>query len=141
VWSYSNHADNEAIVPDEYLVDAEMEPGSALVFLGSTLHGQGCNSSDGVRRAFVVGYSLSWLKQFENQFLSYPPEVARRFPRELAELVGYAPIPSNLNSYDGRSPMLLLEEEVPEFPGAVDLFRPNQCEAIDHYLVTGTART
>ena len=141
VWSYSNHAADDDLVSDELMVDAAMEPGSALLFLGSTLHGQGCNSSDEIRRAFVVGYSLSWLKQFENQYLSYPPAVAKQFPRELAELVGYGAIPSNLNSYDGRSPMLLLEDEVPAYPGAVDIFRPNQCDAIHHYRDTGQART
>jgi ectoine hydroxylase-related dioxygenase (phytanoyl-CoA dioxygenase family) len=103
------------------------------MFLGSTLHGQGENVSDEVRRALVVGYSLSWLKAFENQHLSYPPDVARQFPPELADLVGYRQVRPNLNSYEGQSPTVLLQDDVPEHLGAIDAFRPDQVEAIDYY--------
>lgn len=37
----------------------------------------------------IVSYALGWLKPYENQWLAYPPEVARRFSRDLAALVGY----------------------------------------------------
>ena len=52
---------------------AEMEPGSALLFLGSLLHGAGSNTSDDVRRCAIVSYCLGWLRSFENQYLVYPP--------------------------------------------------------------------
>ena len=55
----------------------ELEPGSALLFLGSTLHGAGGNASDEVRRGAIVSYCLGWLKPYENQWLAYPPEIAR----------------------------------------------------------------
>lgn len=42
-----------------------MEPGWALMFLGSTLHGAGANRSGEIRRAVVIGYSLGWLKSYE----------------------------------------------------------------------------
>jgi ectoine hydroxylase-related dioxygenase (phytanoyl-CoA dioxygenase family) len=137
IWGYSHREEKSAYISDEDTINAEMEVGSVLIFLGSTLHGQSPNTSDEVRRALIVGYSLSWLKQFENQFLCYPPEVARNFPPGLAELVGYGAIPSNLNSYEGQSPMVLLQDEVPEHLGAVDLFRPDQVEAINHYYQHG----
>ena len=140
VWGYSHREEKDKYIADDDTIAAEMEVGSVLLFLGSTLHGQGPNTSDEIRRALVVGYSLSWLKQFENQFLSYPREIARTFPKKLAGLVGYAPIPSNLNSYEGQSPMILLEDEVPEHLGAVDLFRPDQVEAIDYYYSVGKPR-
>jgi hypothetical protein len=70
-------------------IAAEMEPGSALLFLGSTLHAAGGNRSSAVRRGMIAGYSLGWLKTYENQFLAYPPAVARHFPPELASLIGY----------------------------------------------------
>lgn len=134
VWRGSHREENEKYLTDDDRVAAEMEVGDALVFLGSTLHGQGANESDEIRRGLAIGYSLSWLKPYENQMLSYPPEVARHFPRELAELVGYRQVPPNLNNYEGQSPMTLLEDEVPEYFGAVDAFRPDQVEAIDHYF-------
>jgi ectoine hydroxylase-related dioxygenase (phytanoyl-CoA dioxygenase family) len=137
LWRRSHRMENNAYIGDENAVIAEMEIGSALIFLGSTLHGQSPNTSDEIRRGLIVGYSLSWLKQFENQYLCYPPEVARTFPPGLAELVGYGSIPSNLNSYEGQSPMVLLQDEVPEHLGAIDAFRPDQVAAIDHYYQTG----
>src|SRR3546814_11848713 len=60
-------------------VVANMAPGSALLFLGSILHGAGANMSGAVRRAVIIGYCLGWLRTFENQYLVYPPEVARHF--------------------------------------------------------------
>src|SRR3546814_5052048 len=37
-------------------VVANMAPGSALLFLGSILHGAGANMSGAVRRAVIIGY-------------------------------------------------------------------------------------
>ena len=41
------------------------------------------------RRGINVGYTLSWLRQEENQYLACPPEVARELPETLARLAGY----------------------------------------------------
>ena len=35
-------------------------------------------------------YAPSWLRQQENQYLSYPPEVAKDFSTELRSLIGYS---------------------------------------------------
>lgn len=107
-------------------VPAAMAPGSALVFLGSTLHGAGENRTETVRRGLVVGYSLGWLKTYENQFLAYPPPVARTFPPELAALVGYRQHRPNLGNYEGRCPSILLHGDVPEHLAAIDALRPDQ---------------
>jgi ectoine hydroxylase-related dioxygenase (phytanoyl-CoA dioxygenase family) len=115
---------------------AELEPGSALLFLGSTLHGAGGNSSSEVRRGAIVSYCLGWLKPYENQWLAYPPEVARYFSPELAALVGYAQHRPNLGNFEGQCPSLLLREEVPERMGAVDALRPDQAELVAEYVRT-----
>jgi ectoine hydroxylase-related dioxygenase (phytanoyl-CoA dioxygenase family) len=115
-------------------VAAEMEPGSALIFLGSTLHGAGANRSREVRRGIVVGYSLGWLKPYENQWLAYPPAVARNFDPGLAALVGYRQHRPNLGNYEGRCPSLLLEEEVPSHLAAHDALRPDQTELVETYV-------
>ncbi len=140
LWRASNRREKNAYLADTEKVAAEMPVGSALIFLGSTLHGQGANLSREVRKAAVVGYSLSWLKAYENQYLAYPPAVARRFSPDLADLVGYRQIPPNLNNFEAQSPAILLQDEVPAFPGAVDAFRPEQVEAIDHYHRHGRPR-
>ena len=113
---------------------AELEPGSALLFLGSTLHGAGGNSSSEVRRGAIVSYCLGWLKPYENQWLAYPPEVARHFSPELAALVGYAQHRPNLGNFEGQCPSLLLTGEVPERIGAIDALRPDQAELVAEYV-------
>jgi hypothetical protein len=104
----------------------ELEPGSVLLFLGSTLHGAGGNASDDVRRGAIVSYCLGWLKPYENQWLAYPPSVARTFSTELAALVGYQQHRPNLGNYEGQCPSILLRGETPERIGAVDALRPDQ---------------
>ncbi|AXB76566.1 phytanoyl-CoA dioxygenase family protein [Novosphingobium sp. P6W] len=107
-------------------VSAVCDPGAAICFLGSTLHGAGANLTDLPRRAIVVGYCLGWLKPYENQWLAYPPKVAKGFSPELAALVGYAQHRPNLGNYEGQCPSLLLSENVPEHIGAIDALRPDQ---------------
>ncbi len=113
---------------------AELDPGSALFFLGSTLHGAGGNSSGEVRRGAIVSYCLGWLKPYENQWLAYPPEVARTFDPELAALVGYRQHRPNLGNYEGQCPSLLLQDEVPERLAAIDALRPDQEELVAEFV-------
>ncbi|HET7605763.1 MAG TPA: phytanoyl-CoA dioxygenase family protein [Sphingomicrobium sp.] len=112
----------------------ELEPGSALLFLGSTLHGAGGNSSDEVRRGAIVSYCLGWLKPYENQWLAYPPEVARTFSPELAALVGYRQHRPNLGNYEGQCPSVLLQQEIPERFAATDSLRPDQEELVAEFV-------
>lgn len=107
-------------------VAAACDPGAAICFLGSTAHGAGANLTSEVRRGVVIGYSLGWLKPYENLWLSYPPEVARHFPPQLAALAGYAQHRPNLGNYEGQCPSILLRDEVPEHIGAIDALRPDQ---------------
>lgn len=109
----------------------EYGSGSALLMLGSTLHAAGANRSDEVRRGMIVGYSLGWLKAYENQFLAYPPAIARTFPPELAALVGYRQHRPNLGNFEGCCPSVLLQERPPSRHRACDALRPDQAEAVD----------
>lgn len=114
----------------------ELEPGSALLFLGSTLHGAGGNSSGEVRRGAIISYCLGWLKPYENQWLAYPPEVARTFSPELAALVGYQQHRPNLGNYEGQCPSVLLKRDVPERFAATDALRPDQEKLIAEFVRT-----
>jgi ectoine hydroxylase-related dioxygenase (phytanoyl-CoA dioxygenase family) len=114
-------------------VIAECAPGSAICFLGSTVHGAGPNRTDDVRRAVVIGYSLGWLKPYENPWLAYPPAIAKTFTPELAALAGYAQHRPNLGNYEGQCPSILLQEHVPAFPRATDALRPDQQEAVHDF--------
>ncbi len=120
---------------------ADMTPGSALLFLGSIVHGAGANVSDAVRRAVIVSYCLGWLRTFENQYLVYPPEVARHFDPELAALVGYAQHRPNLGNVEGQCPSVLLGDPAIDGLAAIDALRPEQAEAIaDHIADQEAAR-
>ncbi len=71
-------------------VPAEMEKGSVLLYTGSLYHGAGANRSTRTRRGVNLTYSVSWLRQEENQYLAVPLEVARTLPVELLRLMGYS---------------------------------------------------
>jgi ectoine hydroxylase-related dioxygenase (phytanoyl-CoA dioxygenase family) len=110
-----------------------MQPGTAFLFLGSTLHGAGANRSKTVRRGMIISYCLGWLKPYENQWLVYPPEVAQSFPPEIAELVGYRIHRPNLGNVEGRCPSLLLGAGSESPLGAADALRPEQVDAVAAY--------
>lgn len=131
LWPGSHREQDKAFLRPEDAVVAAMEPGSVLLFLGSTLHAGGANRSNAPRRGVLISYCLGWLRQFETQTLIYPPAVAREFPRELAELIGYAIHRPNLGNYEGQSPSVLLEREVPEFLQAQDALTAEQQTMIE----------
>jgi ectoine hydroxylase-related dioxygenase (phytanoyl-CoA dioxygenase family) len=75
----------------EEIACAEMPAGSAVVYLGSTIHAGGRNATaDGWRRGMHMSFVVGWLRTEENNYLSTPPEVARSLPRRSQELLGYA---------------------------------------------------
>ena len=76
--------------PDE-LVPAEMRAGSAVIYLGSTIHAGGTNATaDEHRCGMHMSFCVGWLRTEENQYLSMPPETARTLPRRALELLGYS---------------------------------------------------
>ena len=120
-------SDNQGLV----VLECEQHcPGTALVFLGSTLHGAGANTTMAARRGMIISYCLGWLKPYENQWLAYPPSVARRFEPDLAGLVGYRQHRPNLGKYEGVCPSILLRDDIPDHSGAVDALRPDQRDAV-----------
>ena len=78
----------------------------------------------------MIGYSLGWLKPYENLWLAYPPHIAKNFAPELAELAGYTQHRPNLGNYEGQCPSILLHDTVPAFPRATDALRPDQQSAV-----------
>lgn len=72
------------------LAHAEMPAGSAVVYLGSTIHGGGPNTTEEWRRGLHMSFVAGWLRTEENHYLSTPLDVARTLPRRSQELLGYA---------------------------------------------------
>ena len=126
LWPRSNRRQTDYLLPRADAVTADMEPGSALLFLGSTLHAGGANTTDLPRAGIIVSYCLGWLRPFENQWLTYPPGVAKDFPPELARLIGYSIHRPNLGNYEGQCPTILLNGEPAEYLPATDALRPEQ---------------
>ena len=71
------------------IVQAVMPKGSVLYYLGSTLHGGGANQTEVPRAGLITTYSLGWLRQEENQYLTVPREVADSYPENVRRLMGY----------------------------------------------------
>lgn len=86
----SHHADDTVLGDGHRSVPATMPKGSVLMYSGRTVHGGGANTTSEVRVGLNVDYTLGWLRQEENQYLSVPPEVARTLPDGVAELAGYS---------------------------------------------------
>ena len=81
---------DDAEIKAEQITQAEMKAGSVLIYSGSVFHGGGANNSDGDRIGINITYTLGWLRQEENQYLTCPPELAKDLSRTLQELAGYA---------------------------------------------------
>ncbi|MEM7226069.1 MAG: phytanoyl-CoA dioxygenase family protein [Pseudomonadota bacterium] len=75
-------------LPEE-IVEVAMPKGSALVYLGSTLHGGGANGTDQPRMGLINTYALGWLRQEENLYTKIPRERAKSFSKRVQELIGY----------------------------------------------------
>ena len=79
-------------MPEEHeIADAVMPAGSAVIYLGSTIHGAGANTTQSEwRPGLHISYVLGWLRTEENNYLAVPPEIARTLPRAAQEVLGYA---------------------------------------------------
>lgn len=74
----------------EEIAYAEMESGSVFIYSGSVLHGGGQNQTASDRVGLLLHYTLGWLRQEENQYISCPPHIAKTFSPELRSLIGYS---------------------------------------------------
>lgn len=91
------------------ILQAEMPAGSALFYLGGTLHGGGPNQTQSERRrGMFIGFVVGWLRTEENTFLSVPLEKVRDMPVRAQELLGYKSHVA-VGVVDVRSPMFLLK--------------------------------
>jgi hypothetical protein len=80
---------------------AVMPRGSVLFYLGSTIHGGGANKADAPRSGLITTYSLGWLRQEENQYLTVPREIAESYPDPIRRLMGYQAHGRYLGVYPG----------------------------------------
>jgi ectoine hydroxylase-related dioxygenase (phytanoyl-CoA dioxygenase family) len=118
---------------------AEMDPGSVLIYAASLLHGGGANVTQEPRTGIVVSYCLGWLRQSENQYLSYPPAIAKTFGEQLQRLIGYNVHKPNLGWVHGHDPMDLLTGKDNSQIGAEEFLTQEQVKLMEEYYATGNA--
>ena len=94
---------------DTETVLAEMPAGSVLFFTGSVFHGGGANNTDRPRFGTILEYVVGWLRPQENHVIAVPPEVVRKLPKRLQELLGYNIHPPFVGYVDGHHPRRALE--------------------------------
>ena len=83
------HISMDTTLDLSHVEHAVMPKGSALFYLGSTMHGAGANNSDAARMGVITVYSLGWLRQEANQYLSVPWEIAHTYDERMRCLLGY----------------------------------------------------
>lgn len=103
---------------DHEIVAAELQPGDAVFYLGSTLHAGGENITGLRRRGMHLSYCLGWLRTQDNNYLSSPIDLVRTLPREQQLMLGYGlhdGIEINggfVGAVDWRDPIQLMEQGV-----------------------------
>jgi hypothetical protein len=72
-------------------VAAVMPAGSALLYLGKTVHAAGANvTTDQWRRGLHMSFCLGWLTPEEASPVGVPWEIARTYPPRVQRMLGYA---------------------------------------------------
>ena len=109
----SAHWDAKRQAEPHEIASAEMKAGSILVYNGTVIHGGGPNRTDTERLGVLLHYTLGWLRQQENMYLSCPPEIAKGFTPQLRRLLGYAqgsPVMGFYSDPDGAQELVSPEE-------------------------------
>lgn len=122
---------------DDEAVNAEADPGSVIIWLGSVMHSGGANRSAAPRRELVFSYSLGWLQPAEKLLLSIPPDVARTLPERLQRLIGYQVHRPSLGWVEERDPLEWLRGEVSEVAAARDHFTPELQQRLEAAFAAG----
>jgi ectoine hydroxylase-related dioxygenase (phytanoyl-CoA dioxygenase family) len=90
---------------------ALMKAGSAIVFLGTLIHGGGANRSNASRLALTFQYCEGWLRQQENFFLAIPRDIAKSMSPRLQELLGYNIWPPFMGMVTAHHPRRVFDDD------------------------------
>lgn len=88
-------------IKDKDIACAVMAKGSVLFYLGSAVHAGGKNKTNTPRTGLITTYSLGWLRQEENHYLSIPRNIADSYPEHVRRLMGYQAHGPYLGVYPG----------------------------------------
>lgn len=133
IWPRSHAMAPDSMLAEDQSIKAVMPRGSVAIFLGSTLHAGGANVSSRSRRGLIVSYCQAWLKPWENQWLAYPPDIARTFSPDIAKLIGYQQLAPTLGNFEGQCPSILLRKPEADLLSFTDLLTPEQQDQVRQY--------
>jgi len=87
-----SHLWDEQTFPDKALaIPAEMNAGSALLWLGSLFHAGGANRTpDQYRTGLTIALDVSTVRQEENMYLALTSERVASYPAEIQRLLGWS---------------------------------------------------
>lgn len=117
----SHKWDDKRLPKEHEAVQAVMPKGSVIIYMGSLYHGGGASRAREYRTGLILGYSLGWLRQEENQYLVVPPPVAKKLPETLQRLIGYTLHPPFLGWVEMNDPHVVLEDKASQTMSAADL--------------------
>jgi hypothetical protein len=123
--------------PDTLPVAIEMEPGSALLFLGSALHGAGANNTAEVRR----GWSSAIRSVGSNPTKTSGSPIRPRWRKpshRTWRAGGLSPASSQSGNFEGQCPSVLLTNTDTSALGAQDTLRPDQQAMVEAYVQSQT---
>ncbi|MNC05820.1 Phytanoyl-CoA dioxygenase (PhyH) [compost metagenome] len=108
----SHKWDDDRAPTYEETVPAEMNPGDGLIYLGSTYHGGGQNTTvDRPRTAIATTLVLGYLRQEENSYIAVPRERVREYPERVQKLLGWTTNPPFCGWIEMRDPHYLVSTD------------------------------
>lgn len=109
----SHKWDDDRAPTYEESVPAEMNPGDGLIYLGSTYHGGGQNTTvDRPRTAIATTLVLGYLRQEENSYIALPRDRVREYPERIQRLLGWSTNPPFCGWIEMRDPNYLVASDV-----------------------------
>lgn len=109
----SHKWDDDRAPSHEESVPAEMNPGDGLIYLGSTYHGGGQNTTvDRPRTAIATTLVLGYLRQEENAYIAVPRERVKEYPERIQRMLGWSTNPPFCGWIEMRDPHYLVASDV-----------------------------
>lgn len=94
-----------------------MQKGDAFIMLASAYHGGGHNSTKDEYRLLFSTFSVKgFMRQEENQFLTVPLDVAKKYDQDIQVYMGYHISEPACGYVDQQDPIALLRPELKEGP-------------------------
>ena len=108
-------------IDESLAVPVELEPGDALVYIGSLLHGGGANqTADRWRKALYLSYLVGWLTPEEAVPVGVGAELAATLPPRARQLLGFAGMPERAAADDPAEAALALWQLDADDPNALN---------------------